>query len=303
MIRYAGTPQLGDYVIVNDKPEDIRVVTTIVMNVDTAIKYSLDDMIIGFEQEDLTRVKPDWNVGELVRYKGKVYKVQNVTVRNYKFVYTLDDKDWVAEKDLEHVNDIRHSFRSDDWINVNKYCIYEQFRGMKGKINVISHLGANCFLRGIGPQSYDIPWEAIDVVEEKVKPYNAELICIKSNDCAWEVGDLAIVKDNEMYFIENIGKKLIVAENVGCLDAVNKFFPRVTFAEIKETIGDKEGWSGKFYVVDTTADSPLKVGNVYIVKKGVLNIDGRLYLQIFTSFKEIQKQFPYMTLIKVKEVK
>lgn len=302
MIKYAGAPQLGDYVMVLDDISKVYQVDKIEMAIDEPIWCYLSGSTGRWSSEHLTRVKPNWNVGELVRYKGKVYKVQNVTVKNYKFVYTLDDKDWVAEKDLEYVDNIRHMFRPNDWISINRYCTDERFRGMKGRINVISRLGVNCSLRGMGPQAYDIPWEAIDVEEAKIEPYNAELICIKSNDGAWEVGDLAIVRNNEMYFVyKDTGKKLLVAEDVYCLDDVNKFFPRVTFAEIKETIGDKACWNGKFYVVDATAGSPVKVGNMYVVKEGILNVGGYFFTQIFTSFEEIQKRFDYATLIEVKE--
>lgn len=302
MIKYAGVPQLGDYVMILDDISKVYRVDKIEMAIDEPIWCYLSGGSRKWSSDELTRVKPTWNIGELVRYKGRVYKVQNVTVRNYRFVYTLDDKDWVAEKDLEAANNIRHMFRPDDWISVNKYCTEEQFRGMKGRINVISRLGVSCFLRGMGPQAYDIPWEAIDVEEKKVELYNAELICVESNDGAWEVGDLAIVRDNEMYFMyKDTGKKLLVAENVDCLDAVNKFFPRVTFAEIKETIGDKACWNGKFYVVDATAGTSLKAGNVYVVREGILNVGGYSFTQRFTSFEEIQERFDYATLIEVKE--
>ena len=302
MIKYAGAPQLGDYVVINDRPESVRMVTTIVMNVNTSVKYSLDDMIISFEQDDLTRVKPTWNIGELVRYKGRVHQILIIEVKNYKFVYSLDNiGQWIAEDELEYVNDVKKSVSHGSRIKVNKYCLHDNLRGREGKIDIIELLGADCLLDSYPGLCY-LRWEAIDIVEEKVKPYNAELICIESNDCAWEVGDLAIVKDNEMYFVEkDTGKKLCVAINVNCLDAVNKFFPRVTFAEIKETIGDKAGWNGKFYVVDATAGTSLKVGNVYVVREGILNVGGYSFTQRFTSFKEIQEKFDYVDLIEVKE--
>ena len=297
MIKYAGAPQLGDYVIINDDDNNyVRLVTSVIENINQPTTYHLGNGAADWPIEELTRVKPYWNVGELVRYKGRVHQILTIEVKNYKFVYSLEDiGQWIAEDELEEVNS-RYLFHPDDWISINKYCTNEQFRGMKGRINAISHLGANCFLSGIGLQSYDILWEAIDIIE----PYNAELICVKGEG-AWKEGELAKVIDNHFYFIDRTGSMCCDEEKVYNLNDVNNLFNTVRFAEIKETIGDKAGWNGKFYVVDTTADSALKVGNVYVVKDGILNSGAYSFMHIFTSFEEIQKRFSYLTLIEVKE--
>ncbi len=304
MIRYAGALQLGDYVAINDDNNNyVRLVTSIIANIGQPITYHLDNGVANWGIDELTRVKPEWNIGELVRYKGRVHQIFIIEVKNYKFVYSLDNiGQWIAEDELEHVDDIRHSLCSDDWISVNKYCIYEQFRGMKGRINVISHLGVNCSFCGIGPQSYDIAWEAIDVEEKKVEPYNAELICVHASE-EWGVGEVVEIENGTLYYRSNGMIHRYPYNKFNNIEDVNKSFTAARFAEIKETIGDKEGWSGKFYVVEATADGPLKVGNVYIVKKGILNIGGYTDAWIFTSFEDIQKRFPYLTLIEVKEGK
>lgn len=303
MIKYAGAPQLGDYVIINDSGSYgnyVRLVTSVIANIDQSITYHLDNGEADWRIKELTRVKPYWNVGELVRYKGRVHQILIIEVKDYKFVYSLEDiNQWISEDELEEVNHIRYSLRSDDWISVNKYCTDEQFRGMKGRINIISHLGADCFLRGIDPQSYDIPWEAIDVIEEKVEPYNAKLICVKSKG-EWKEGELAEVIDGVLYYQCN-GMRCKYPGRFYTIEDVNSSLNTIRFAEIKETIGDKAGWNGKFYVIDATAGSPVKVGNMYIVKEGILNVGGYSFTQRFTSFKEIQERFDYATLIEVKE--
>ena len=302
MIKYAGAPQLGDYVMVLDDINNVYQVDKIEMAVDEPIWCYLSGSTGRWNSECLTRVQPEWNVGELVRYNGRVHQILIIEVKNYKFVYSLDNiSKWIAEKDLEYVDNIRHLLRPNNWFSINKYCVDERFRGMKGRINVIGYLGADCSLRGIGPESYYIPWEAIDVEEKKVEPYNAELICVYGGG-DWKAGELAKVINNHMVYVSGSNcMNNVFTQEVHNLNDVNKLSTIACFEEIKETIGDKRGWNGKFYVVDSDVEMPLKVGNVYVVKEGILNVGAYSFTQIFTSFEEIQKRFDYATLIEVKE--
>jgi hypothetical protein len=301
MIKYAGVPQLGDYVIINDDDNDyVRLVTSVIENINQPITYHLGYGAADWPIEELTRVKSNWIVGELVRYNGKVYKVKDIKLNTGKFVYTIDNQ-VVPEDKLEYPNDISQRFKYGMKVKVNDFVEEDmwRWRGVLGTIDfftcAIIHFIPDC-----GYNACSMNWEAIDIVEEKVEPYNAELICVKGEG-AWKEGELAKVIDNHFYFIDRTGSMCCDEEKVYNLNDVNDLFSTVRFAEIKETIGDKPGWNGKFYVVDTTANGALEVGNVYTVKDGILNDGGYNYVHIFTSFEEIQKRFSYLTLIEVKE--
>ena len=163
-------PALGDYVIINDGTPKVYLIVSMWKDIATPTFFKLNDVDVEYRPNELTKVEPDWEIGDFVRCDdGKVRKVENIYLRDGAFWYLLNGSPGWREKSLHDVIYLDKSIVYGVKIKVNEFSPVAGMIGKLCELCCMSVLGttADALVRiGDGYDPIILPAYAVDIIQE-----------------------------------------------------------------------------------------------------------------------------------------